>query len=416
MGNPTQISTAHDGTGQLSTKCPRRELFEGLQTVGKAVATRTSLPILTHVLIRQDEETGKVRLTATDLDMWIEHTLPTAQKVMNLDGGGAATAPARNLSELLAAMPEADVELTSEAPGKSNNTGGDSVRALHLRCSRANYKLLGLAPDEFPLLPKVDASTQFTVSRGVLRDAIKQVLFAVSTDEARPILTGVLMVYKEGKLRLVATDTHRLAVRDCTLVNSTGADCQVVVPHRAMGEIQRLVGGGEEQSEVHITLSANQVLFEVSDPKTGASTTLISRLIDGTFPSYERVIPQSFDRKLTVERDALLSAIRRAAIVARESQNRVVLRTSDEQSGGERLNITASSGSLGNAFEEVEIVREGSETPLEIAFNAKYLLDVLATLDGEGLHLELTEPLRPGVVRPADDTDYFCVLMPMQVV
>ena len=150
MGTPTQTSTVHDGNGQLSTKSPRRELFEGLQTVGKAVATRTSLPILTHVLIRQDEETGKVRLTATDLDMWIEHTLPTAQKVMNLDGGGAATAPARNLSELLAAMPEADVELTSEAPGKSNNTGGDSVRALHLRCNRANYKLLGLAPDEFP--------------------------------------------------------------------------------------------------------------------------------------------------------------------------------------------------------------------------------------------------------------------------
>ncbi len=427
MGTPTQTSTSHDGTGQLATKCPRRELFEGLQTVGKAVATRTSLPILTHVLIRQDEETGKVRLTATDLDMWIEHTLPTAQKVMAMDGGGAATAPARNLSELLAAMPEADVELSSEAPGKAggrngNGSGsgdgsGDSARALHLRCNRANYKLLGLAPDEFPLLPKVDASTQFTISRGVLRDAIKQVLFAVSTDEARPILTGVLMVYKEGKLRLVATDTHRLAVRDCALVNSTGADCQVVVPHRAMGEIQRLVGGGEEQAEVHITLSGNQVLFEVTDAKTGASTTLISRLIDGTFPSYERVIPQSFDSKLTIERDALLSAIRRASIVARESQNRVVLRTSEgEQSGGERLNITASSGNLGNAFEEVEIVREGSETPLEIAFNAKYLLDVLATLDGEGLHLELTEPLRPGVVRPADNTDYFCVLMPMQVV
>jgi DNA polymerase III subunit beta len=399
------------GMAPLATKSPRRELFDGVQIVGKAVATRSSLPILMHVLIRQDEETGKVRLTGTDLEMWIEHTLPASQAALPI-GGGAATAPQRNLAELLAAMPEADVELTTDA----GRGGEDGARSLHLRCNRANYKLLGLAPDEFPLLPQIPRNTQFTVTPSALHNAIKQVLFAVSTDESRPILTGVLMIYKGGQLKLVATDTHRLAVRECDILGGTGADSQVVVPARALAEVQRLAQAGETSGDVTVTLSDTQVQFEIGDAKTGASTKLISRLIEGTFPSYERVVPQSYDRRLSIERDPLLSALRRAAIVAREgSANRVVLR-SGEGPESDHLVLTAVSGNLGNAYEEVEIARDGNTEPVEIAFNAKYLIDVLNVLEGEGLHLELTEPLRPGVVRPSEDSSYFCVLMPMQVV
>ncbi len=377
----------------LKASSPRKELFEGIQTVGKAVATRSSLPILTHVRIAAKD--GRVSLMATDLEMWMEHTLPTA----TILGEGAATAPARNFTELLAAMPDADVSFTVE----------DENNALHLRCNKANYKLLGLSADEFPLLPQVKEESRFVVERNVLRDAIKQTLFATSSDETRAILTGVLVVFQGDSLKFVATDTHRLAVRDCAVKEGTGS-ASAIVPARAMNELLRIVGNDE--GDVVVTLSSNQIQFQITDEKAG-DTTLISRLIDGQFPNYERVIPPQYTKKLTVEREQLVSAVKRASIVARDSANRVVLRTSDD---GDRLTITAVSSNVGDAYEEVEVAREGDDSPVEIAFNAKYLADVLGVLDSEGLHIELTEPLRPGVVRPTDDADYLCVLMPMQVV
>jgi DNA polymerase-3 subunit beta len=187
-----------------------------------------------------------------------------------------------------------------------------------------------------------------------------------------------------------------------------------------MNELLRI--GGDE-GDVVVTLSSNQIQFQVSgdillaDGATrggkAGDTTLISRLIDGQYPNYERVIPTQSTRRLTLERDPFVAAIRRAAIVARDSANRVVLRTTED---GERLTITAESGSVGNAYEEIEVAGGSDTEPVEIAFNAKYLTDVLSVIDSEGLHIDLTEPLRPGIVRPTGDSEYLCVLMPMQVV
>ena len=379
--------------GLLRANCPRKELFEGLQTVGKAVATRSSLPILTHVRIAAKD--GKVSIMATDLEMWMEHTLAG----VGITEDGAATAPARNFTELLAAMPDADVSITVE----------DETNTLHLRCLKANYKLLGLSADEFPLLPQVKEDSRFVMDRLTLRDAIKQTIFATSTDETRAILTGVLVVFQGDSLKLVATDTHRLAVRDCPVKEGSGS-ASAIVPARAMHEVLRIVGN--EEGEVVVTLSGNQIQFQIDDEK-GSKTTLISRLIDGQFPNYERVIPAQATRTLTLAREPLAAAVKRASIVARDSASRVVLRTTED---GDKLTITAESGSVGNAYEEVEVARTGDDTPVEIAFNAKYLADVLNVLDTEGLHIELTEPLRPGVIRPTDTADYLCVLMPMQVV
>ena len=379
--------------GLLRATSPRKELFEGIQTVGKAVATRSSLPILTHVRIAAKD--GKVSMMATDLEMWMEHTLPG----VGITEDGAATAPARNFTELLAAMPDADVSVTVE----------DETNTLHLRCLKANYKLLGLSADEFPLLPQVTEDSRFVIDREMLKDAVKQTIFATSTDETRAILTGVLVVFQGDSLKLVATDTHRLAVRDCPVKEGSGS-ASAIVPSRAMNELLRIVGN--EEGEVVVTLSGNQIQFQVDDA-SGSKTTLISRLIDGQFPNYERVIPAQATKTLTVERAPLAAAVKRASIVARDSASRVVLRTTDD---GDKLTITAESGSVGNAYEEVEVARTGDDTPVEIAFNAKYLADVLNVLETEGLHIELTEPLRPGVIRPTDNADYLCVLMPMQVV
>ena len=387
--------------GLLRATSPRKELFEGIQTVGKAVATRSSLPILTHVRIAAKD--GRVSMMATDLEMWMEHTLPG----VGITEDGAATAPARNFTELLAAMPDADVSVTVE----------DETNTLHLRCLKANYKLLGLSADEFPLLPQVKEESRFVIDREILKEAIRQTIFATSTDETRAILTGVLVVFQGDSLRLVATDTHRLAVRDCPVKEGSGS-ASAIVPSRAMNELLRIIGNDE--GDVVVTLSSNQIQFQIEhgkgddkDSEMSSKTTLISRLIEGQFPNYERVIPAQATKTLTVERAPLASAVKRAAIVARDSASRVVLRTTED---GDRLTITAESGSVGNAYEEVEVARTGDDSPVEIAFNAKYLADVLNVLDTEGLHIELTEPLRPGVIRPTDDADYLCVLMPMQVV
>ena len=383
--------------GLLRASSPRKELFEGIQTVGKAVATRSSLPILTHIRIAAKD--GKVSMMATDLEMWMEHTLPG----VGITEDGAATAPARNFTELLAAMPDADVSVSVE----------DETNTLHLRCLKANYKLLGLSADEFPLLPQVKEDSRFVMDRETLRDAIKQTIFATSKDETRAILTGVLVVFQGDSLRLVATDTHRLAVRDCPVKEGSGS-ASAIVPSRAMNELLRILGNDE--GEVVVTLSGNQIQFQIDNKKgdaEGSKTTLISRLIDGQFPNYERVIPAQATKTLTLERAPLAAAVKRASIVALDSASRVVLRTTED---GDKLTITAESGSVGNAYEEVEVARTGDDTPVEIAFNAKYLSDVLGVLDTEGLLIELTEPLRPGVIRPTDTADYLCVLMPMQVV
>jgi DNA polymerase-3 subunit beta len=405
------MATATMTDNSLKVSTPRKDLYEGVQIVSKAVATRTSLPILGHVLISQDGDTGQVRLTATDLEMWIEHTLPRGQEAIGVvvGEGTATTAPARNLADLLAKMPEANVELTAEG-------GETSTFTTHLRCNRANFKLLALNPDEFPVLPSVEEKTRIVIAKSELRDAIKQVLFAVSTDESRVVLTGVFAIYKEGTLRLVATDTHRLAVREIKIVEGSDGDNQAVIPSRAMSEVLRVIGTSDDGT-VSVVLSDNQVQFRIDDEKTGSGTTLISRLIEGQFPNYERVVPQGYDRKISIERELFAAALNRSAIFARDqgSANRVVIR-SLEDIDGDRLIITAISDTLGTAQEEIEIAREGATDPVEIAFNVKYLIDVLNAIESDGIHLELTAPLRPGVVRPTEGSNYFCVLMPMQVV
>jgi DNA polymerase-3 subunit beta len=340
--------------------------------------------------------------------MWIEHVLPVSQeKIEGITTGGSATAPHKSFGDLLSALPEGDIDIVSQQT--------DAVSfALSVRSGKASYKLLGLSPDEFPPVPILEGNTTFQIKSEEFREAIRQTIIAVSTDDTRPILTGILMSYKNAVLNMVATDTHRLSVRQISLVNANGSDVQAVIPARAMGEVLRMASA--ENAIIEVTLSENQVQFQVEDAALGTSTRLTTRLIEGQFPSYERVVPKYHDKRVTVQRDWLLSALRRAAIVAREQTgaNRVVLRT-EKGEYGDVLTITAQSSGTGDAYEVIDIARAADEPDIEIAFNVKYLVEVLGILDGEGLYLDLTESLRPGVVRPTETNNYFCVLMPMQV-
>lgn len=375
----------------MQAVCPRKDLYEAVQTVGRAVSGRSTLPILSHLLVAPQGDT--LKLTATDLEMWMECSLPARLQASLTDDDTPAgfTAPARVFTEMLGALPDADVLL-------DRPDGGNTVM---VHCARSDYKILGLPAEEFPAPPDVTATANFTLPGETLRDMIRHVLFAVSTDETRAILTGVLVKVGPGEVKMVATDTHRLAVRTAKIEGGEG-EATAVVPARAMNEVLRLA---DDEDTVSISLAQGQARFEVG------TTTLVTRLIEGTFPNYERVIPTSHDRKLTLETGEFARAVKRAAIVARDNANRVVLETE-----GAQLVLSSESGTVGSAREEIEVAREGDD--IQIAFNARYLQDVLAVMETEGVVLELSEPLRPGILRPIGDgaDDYLCVLMPMQVI
>lgn len=362
----------------------RKELYEGLQIVSRTVSANTTLPVLKNVLI--EPGTDAIKLSATDLELGVEVLVPAS-----IQEGGTLTVPAKTFSEIVAALPEADVSLAA-----------DDHNNLLICCRRSEYRIHGLSAEDFPSLPEVGGSVCLQIPQPLLREMIRQTALAASDDDTRPILTGVCVVLTEGQLRLVATDTHRLAVRTAKVAESAG-DTTVIVPVRAMNELMRVLGDNPESS-VQVRIDQNQVLFRTE------RVTLVSRLIEGQFPRYERVIPSTHSRRLTIQREELLSSLRRARIVARDAsaKDRVVLSTE-----GENLILTAEAGDLGRAHEEFEIAREGDD--ISIAFNASYMLDVLGVLTCEGIFLELTEPLSPAVVRPIDGDDYLMVIMPMQV-
>ncbi len=361
--------------------CARQDLYEGVQVAARAVSQRTSLPILGHLLIAAEED--KVRISATDLEIGMECLVPAS-----VQEPGSLTAPARMLTEVLASLPETDVAISV-----------DESNTVTLKCGTSDFSILGLPPEEFPMLPEVREEVRLVVNRDAIRDGIKKTAFAVSIDESRAILTGILMQVSEDGLKLLSTDTHRACVQECPVVEVEGA-VNAIVPGRAMNELSRIVPEGE--GTVEVTFSANQVLFKVGD------TVLVSRLIEGQFPNVERVIPTESNKKLIVPTEQFLQSCKRAAIVARENSNRLIMQTDDG-----KLVLTAESGSVGRAHEEVEIIKEGED--IKMAFNARYLLDVLGVVETEAIEVELSGEVNPAVVRPQGQDDYTYVLMPMQI-
>lgn len=392
------VASPIDVRPTLKAICPVKALFDAVQTVAHAVSGRSTMPILSHVLLQAEE--GGLRLIATDLELGISCRIPA-----DLQDGGALTAPARTLVEVLGNLPDkSDVAISV-----------DKSHTVRVHCEKSDYKILGLPAEDYPRLPEVPEDVVFRLSQKKLREMIRHTVFAVSVDETRAILTGILMDWDGETLKLVATDTHRLAVM-ATIIREGAGSQKAVVPARAMNELMRLLTDSEE--EVTVRLAATQVAF-VLPGESGVQ--IVSRLIEGQFPNYQRVIPPTHEKRLKVPTQPLLRAVRRASIVARDNANRVILRTDED-----KLVLTAESQIVGSAHEEVEALREGDD--VAIAFNAKYLLDVLNVLDEDGLYLDLTEPVKPGVLRPAPNaadeesperalpSDYLCVLMPMQIV
>jgi len=358
----------------------RDAFLKGLQMVHTIVEPRQTLPILANVLIEAEGET--VRVTATDLEVGARVSIPA-----HVVTRGAITLSARKLAEIVKELPAAAVSMKV----------GDSA-AVTLRCGGVNYRLVGLGPDDFPAVMPAAPPAWLTVEAKVLREMLAQTSFAVSHDESRFALNGVLFVLNPKELRLVATDGHRLAVA----TRSVGAGLSGVsgiVPRKAVTEVMRVLGTSED---VQIGITDNQFVLQMPN------FVMTARLIEGQFPNYEAVMPTAHPGRLTIRRAVLASALRRVSVMADE-RNKPVRLTLNAGA----LTISAASPDLGEAEETLEVDYGGAE--VTIGFNARYLLEALAPMEGEDVVFEFKDSLSPGVVKSAQDEGYCCVIMPMRI-
>lgn len=358
----------------------RDAFLKGLQMVQNIVEPRQTLPILANVLLEAEGES--VRMTATDLEVGARVSVPA-----KVGGKGAITVSARKLAEIVKELAAAAVALKVT----ENVT-------VSLRCGGATYRLVGLAPDDFP--PVVPASPQswVTLEAKTLREMLTQTSFAVSHDETRYALNGVLFVFQGKDVRMVATDGHRLALSTRSLgqaiPSATG-----IVPRKAVTEIMRVLGAGEE---VQIAITENQFVLQMPN------FVMTARLIEGQFPNYDAVIPRTQPGRLSAPRSSLTAALRRVAVMAEERNKPVKLALSPGS-----LKVTASSQELGEAEEILEVEYAGEE--MVLGFNSRYLLEAMAALDKDQVMFEIKDAQSPGVIKSVEDEGYCCVIMPMRI-
>jgi DNA polymerase-3 subunit beta len=360
-------------------RCEREALAEALATAGRAATGRTgALPVLSG--LRLELQGSQLSVTGTDLDLTIQLTVEVGG-----DGDGGVVLPARLAADIVRSLGSGAVDVVAESDEVSISNG------------RSHFTVRPLSFDDYPKLAS-PVNSSVTLPAAAFGDALRQVVRAASTDEARPILTGVMMTAEGDGLRMVATDSYRLAVRDLVGQQVLAADQKVLVPGRALTELQRLVGGGDS---VTMRLGDRDATFEVG------STRLTTRLIEGEFPNYRQLIPPSHPNTLTVEREPLLEAIRRVKILAKDA---TPVRL---QMGGDTLRLTAITQDVGNASEELDATYVGSE--LTVAFNPDYFAAGVEACIGDSITLSTLDALKPAVVRGVGIDDYLYLLMPVRV-
>ncbi len=368
----------------LNLSCPQEKLYASVQTVSHGVSGRSTQPVQNNIYLESTSNT--LRLVATDL----EFISLEGEVDGDVADQGAVTVPARLLTEVIGAVAGDDVTLEA-----------DEQSTLTVTAGRSSFRIRGMSAADFEMLPPMDDPDSFELPQRDLHSILSQVVFATSRDETRPILTGALFNISPSGLEAVATDTYRLALRKMTAEIPISDSRVAIISRTALDEVLRVIDD-EADATATVSLSDNQVLFEIGKVRVG------SRLIEGQFPNYEKVLPDDCDRQITVSNADLTNTLRRMLIVAREDSNRVVLRGSDGT-----LTITAESQDVGKAEEQIPATLEGEEP--EIAFNARYLLDALQAIPQEEVRLELSQPLNPGTLKPVGTDEYLYVIMPMQI-
>lgn len=352
--------------------------------VAPSVPAKTTLPVLSNLLVEATKD--GVRLSATDLDVAVTTVVPA-----EVDAEGGVTLPARKL-----------VEITRELPNAGVRVAAIGDQRVQLECARAKFKLLGIPKEEFPRFPPVKFERPWRVTSGDLQKLIEHVSFAASTEESRPILNGVLWELRPERMRMVATNGHRLARMELPV--SGGADsAELIVPPKALELVRRLFDPSEE---IEVARTENHLGFQ------SGQTRVFTRLIEGPYPNYEQVIPRENDKIATVDRQTLAAALRRVGVVASDQTHRVRLAFS-----GGTLRFSVNTPDLGEAHDEIAVSYQGD--PLEIGFNANYLLEILKYMPTDEVRLTFKAPERAATVEPVgwdDPASYLCLVMPLRLI
>ena len=364
----------------MQVQVDRDGFLRALQMVSNIVEPRQTLPILANVLLEAGEET--LRLTATDLEVGVRVSVPA-----KVASAGAITLSARKLLDIVKELPAVPVSLKVQ-----------ENFWIALRSAGASYKLVGLGPADFPAVGDGGTASWITLDGQLLRDMLNQTTFAISHDESRYALNGVLFSLRERELRLVATDGHRLALVVRVLANA-GPSMSGIVPRKAVQEIARIIGSGEA---VELAIGENQFMLKMPN------VLLIARLIEGTFPNYEQVVPKSHPHRLVMSRSGLASALRRVSVVSEERTKPTKFFLSHGA-----LKLSAYSPDFGEAEEQIEVEYTGED--MTIGFNSRYVLDALGAQPGEQVVLEVKDGLSPGVIKSFEDDGALCVIMPMRI-
>ena len=375
----------------MKLSCLQENLIRGLNVVGRAVATRSTLPITNNVLLATDE--SRLKLVATNLEMAISCWIGA-----KVEEEGAITVPARLITDFISSLPADRVDVSLFPRTKT----------LELRCARFEARISGTDAKDFPPIPRVDEGITTKIEAEALRQGIAQVVFAAAVEESRPVLTGVDAQFDGSLLTLAAADGFRLAVYKLPLATPVNDKTEVIIPARTLAELNRLAADQEEAIEITVNPDKSQAIFRLK------SIELVSQLVQGTFPQYDQLIPQSYKTRAVVDVAGFLRATKTATIFARDGSGivRLVIAPGGELTPG-KMTISARSEEIGDDVGEIDATVEGEEA--KIAFNGRYLVDVLSVLGEAQVALETTNPSSPGLIRPVGVDNYLHVVMPMFV-
>jgi len=370
----------------------QENLAHGLGIVSRAVSPRSTLPVLANVLVASDE--GRLRLSATNLELGI-----TCWIGARIDEEGSTTVPARTFVDLVNTLPAEQVNLSLDT----------STQTLNMRCGTSNTDIKCIDAQEFPPLPVPDMEGAIQLDVADFKEMIQQVVLAASTDEARPVLMGVLVTVENDQITMAAADGFRLSVRKATLSSPVPHSINAIIPARALGELARIASDGDEKISMVLPKGRGQVVYRLKDVE------LVSQLIDGTFPDYQQIIPRSYKSRTLVSTASLVKACKQAEIFAREGSN--VARLDIKAASGElqpsEVEISATSEETGSNETVVEATVDGGG--LLIAFNVKFLREALEVIKTPNVALETSAPNAPGVIRPVGEDNFLYVIMPMHL-
>lgn len=375
----------------MKVSCLQENLAKGLSIVSRAVASRSTLPVLGNVLLATDQ--GRLKIAATNLELAV-----TCWIGAKVDEDGATTVPARVLSDFVSSLPPERIELALN----------DKTQTLHLKCARYDANVKGIDAQEFPIIPTIGDGKKISLEPETLREMIEQVTFSAATDESRPVLTGVVAKFEKDKVTFAAADGFRLSVRHATLTTPVDQSFSVIIPAKALQEVARVSGDQEEPIELAVTENRSQALFKLTNIE------IVSQLIDGTFPDFTRIIPESHTTRTVVKTSELQNVVKASSVFARESMNTVRMQVAPANDlGGGKVTITATSAESGDNVGDVDATVDGES--VEIAFNARYLADVLNVLRASQVAIETSSASSPGVFKIVGRDDFIHVIMPMHV-